>query len=426
MKFDDSNQTIFLNYNPFTKIYDTQYLENATNLFPNKLNNLNGYPLTLLGTNAPPILMIQRKSNGEQGIEGTCYIYLKTLVEKHNFKLNMIFDPEQNRTAWFIESIDQLSNNRINMLPMPVYVLEEDLIHLVLGQAFTNNKLVITAPITLTSNVEFSTDKLIYILCFPLITLMFLLLVYLFDFDQEEWEIFYIFQILMGVSVSQPRKLVERIIFITLVLLSINYSSDLYSNIADIKLSYQESEYNTINDILKSNMTVRTAYSAKIYDDADTKQLFSRSEKILNSDECIQIQIEKRNVFCILAFNRADYFTQRHLNSNGKRLIKMAKPSFRQVPTQYIYEKASPFADRIEKTIHQLVESGIPNLLESRTQIVSLNKDSETSQMTEDILSRHLITILSIGSLLAIIVFFYELLSNGEYLRIIDILLQVF
>lgn len=287
LRVNSSNQIIFFNYNPFTTAYDTDYLETATNVFPNKLKDLNGYPLTLPAINATPIMITRKKSNGELTFEGTQYVYLKTAIEKHNFTLKFVDESENNHTEFFIKNFERLRNNEINMLSIAAYVGDQNLENIVIGRAFENFKIAITVPTTLISRVYFPADMIIYILCFPAIVLTFFLLAHVFDFQRERWEIFYIFQILMGISVQQPRRVIERIIYLTLVILSINYSSDLFASIADIKLIHEEKQFDTVDDILKSSMQAHTIFFAESYEDEEIKQLFSKIMKINTNDECI-------------------------------------------------------------------------------------------------------------------------------------------
>lgn len=291
------------------------------------------------------------------------------------------------------------------MLPMLVYAEDINVEHIVIGRPVENFKLVMAAPITLTSNIEFFSDTLIYILCFSLIVLLFSLLVYLLDFQQERWEIFYIFQILMGVPILQPRRITERIVYFTLVILSIHYSSDLFAHIADTKLIHQEQTFNTINEVLESSMNIHTRYSAENYKDGEVKRLFFESKKIKNSNECLNMQIKRKNIVCVISFQKAMRFINKNTNIDGKRPIKIAKPSFRHKFLHYVYEKGSPFAELIEKTVQQIVESGIPVVLQSRTKRATLNKYAEASRLTEIILPKYLIRILLNGSLLSIMSF---------------------
>lgn len=264
---------------------------------------MSGYPLVVPAINLALLLVAQNKSNEELKFEGAYYIYLKMVSEKYNFKLHILDkSDDDDYRIFYTKNFERLKYNEINMLPITVYNLGDEIVNnTVTGKAFENFKLAITIPIAFTSNVNFPKDMLIYILCFPLIVLKFLLLVYLLDFDQEKWEIFYIFQILMGVPVVQPRKLIERIIFLTLVILSIHYSSALFANVADVKLVREKQTFNTINDILKSGMEIRTTFLSEDYEDEEIKQLFSKSKGINTDEECINMQIKRRDVLCILA-----------------------------------------------------------------------------------------------------------------------------
>lgn len=51
----DTNHTAFFNYNPFSKVYSTRYLNTISEIFPDKLNDVNEYPLSFSVFHLPPL-----------------------------------------------------------------------------------------------------------------------------------------------------------------------------------------------------------------------------------------------------------------------------------------------------------------------------------------------------------------------------------
>lgn len=200
------------------------------------------------------------------------------------------------------------------------------------------------------------------------------------------------------------------------LILSVNYSSILFGKIADIKVIHNEQQFNSIDDILQSNMDMHTPYSPEEYDDPKVRELLSRSKRIENSHDCIDKQIKTRNVICLLVYSRAVYFVEENVNVYGKPLIKIAGPS--NGFEIYRYEKASPFAGKIEKIMQYTVESGIPVVWKNRMKRSrSNNNQNEAPTVTEDLLTQVPLIILFIGYLLPTKAFLYELITNSVFFK---------
>lgn len=74
------------------------------------------------------------------------------------------------------------------------------------------------------------------------------------------------FGVLIGMGRSQPTKNAERIIFITIAVLSIIYTGNFFSTLENITVSGKEKELNTYENINKSQISVCTTVSKKHFD----------------------------------------------------------------------------------------------------------------------------------------------------------------
>lgn len=73
LKISDSNKSIFIDYNPFTQTYNHQNLLNSSEIFTDKLKDVNKYPLTMPLFNFNPQLLFQVGSNNSIQIRGQSY-----------------------------------------------------------------------------------------------------------------------------------------------------------------------------------------------------------------------------------------------------------------------------------------------------------------------------------------------------------------
>lgn len=415
IKIETTNRVASLNYNPFSETYSASYLETVPDVFPDKLINVNAYPLKLPIFHAPPFVIIRNKSNEKIEIAGRVYIHIETVCKKLNFQLPVMVKTYNNFTSILQNSFMELENNDIDLIPIPFLI--NAFLHgkkLILSDHYSNSHMATVARIIPISKIHYSSGILIYIFSFPLVIISLFILMYLIKFRLKEWGMLHIFQILVGISIRQPRQIRERIIFFTMVILSMNYSTILFSKLTNIKLMYDERHIHTLEDIYKSKMSVFTIHSATDYDDVGIKRLFSSSIKVQNNEECINIVIKTNNAICIIPFTAAKYYARNYLNDNGMPVVKVAKLSFGFDYATVPYGKASPYVEKFDKIIQYIFESGMPFVwkypaIKRRAQIHEMY---QTLSIIGDCLSEELVIILSVGYSLSILVFMHELIST--------------
>lgn len=82
------NDSIVHHYNPFTNHTKTELFTEGTNLFPDKLHDMNGYPLKTMFLHEPPTLYLQQNASGHiLTINSTDYWVVKTVSKAINFTL---------------------------------------------------------------------------------------------------------------------------------------------------------------------------------------------------------------------------------------------------------------------------------------------------------------------------------------------------
>lgn len=80
------NSSVFINYNPFTQTYNVKYLKNTSEIFPDKLIDVNKYPLIMPVFHSMPDLTYEEDENGTVvKVWGDEYAYIEIILCKLNF-----------------------------------------------------------------------------------------------------------------------------------------------------------------------------------------------------------------------------------------------------------------------------------------------------------------------------------------------------
>lgn len=136
------------------------------------------------------------------------------------------------------------------------------------------------------------------------------------------------------------------------------------------------------------------------------------SQKDINWSYCANTPIRNRGVICVLDLIRAEYFVYNNLNPAGMPIMKKAKLQLRHNFTQFIYEKASTFAEKFDRIFRIILEGGIRKTW-TMEQVVNktIYDTNETQTATEDILIKQL-AVLILGYSISILIFICELVAK--------------
>ena len=414
MKINSINQILLIYYNPFEGAYNIQYLKKITNLFPDKFKNVDKYPFKLPGFTAKPFMIMQRNDKGSFDLSGSCFLYFKTFAEKFNFQLQFkILEDKINRLS-FPNMLLMLEKNSVRAVPMNFLVStflynKSYLIGLSLG----DSKVVFIIPSIDMPRVTFPYRVLVYVFFFPIIILLFFVIVHVLKFQLKLWNMIYIHGVLLNITMRQPQTAIEKIIFLIMIIIAMNYSSDIFSKLTDIKVTVVQQDYNTFEDFTRSKMTIYTTINSNNYDNASIQNLLSSANKSKDVIDCLQTLIATRNIICIIPYISALYAVKQNLNDKGMPIMKLAKPTFRHDFMAMPYEKASPFAEKIDEMIQQIHESGITNYWNFNISHRKTFRSTEDVDMgTTNTLFVQLIVIIAVGCSLATLSFLCELIIN--------------
>ena len=421
LTINEVSNALHYTYNPFEKTYDISSFEAKSNIFPQKLNNVQGYTATLLASNDNMFVYSENSTKqNNSNIYTSDFVYVKTVLDKLNFTLRFVTDytGEDDISALFEKTFSKLENNEITMSTV-LYLVNTYLYkkEFVIGVAVSHSKMILIVPVIPISTVNFSFDILVHMIVFPIIILIFAIAVRVLKLPGKNWKIIKIFQIFLGIpTLKVPQKIIERFIFLTIIILSLKYSSSLMSRLTDIRLIQDEQHFDSIEDFFQSKMTIYTRDTANEYDSVEVKKLFSRSKKIRNLLDCVDLVLKNKDTVCVSTYYLALALINRSLKTHGVPLMKIAKPSFRQGQIAFGYEKASPYAEKFDQLLQFLQESGIPDQWRCKAD-TSKRRVENVSVTTKDTLFKQLIIITFVGCTLAVLVFICELISHRLQMR---------
>lgn len=420
IQYDTDRNHVFLTYNPFMKKYQKKNLKDVEELFPDKLKNAYGYPLKTRVFDIPPVLVTETINNRIVNVKGFLFSRIEVAAEKLNFKLEYMED-SHNVSEALQKMRENLELNEINVSPLALplsKIFQKN--NILIGYPFELRKLLAIVPIIKVPRIDITINVFMLMLIFCFILIIFFSVTCTLKLNVSYWNIFYIFGLLIGTPIAKPQKKVSRIIYLTIAVLSIIFSNEFFSKLADIKLLFVEQELNTLDDIHQLKIPIYVPNHYKLFNVTEQDQkVVPFIHKIDKIDECVDILIETNNAVCISSSYRAKHYFKSNINPRGRPVMKMADVSFQYQIHGYFYEKASPFAEKIENVFKRLFESHII----SQHELLARNKIRiiiPKQLMSKKILLKQtVLIILGVGCVMAIITFVFELTYyHGFYKRL--------
>ncbi|XP_016845029.1 uncharacterized protein LOC107982092 [Nasonia vitripennis] len=417
VKMRVNGESVILSYNPFTRIFSASPLDSV--VFPDKLHDMQGFGFLVPVAYRPPYIFINhdQATRKVKSIEGSSYFFLKTLSEKLNFTL---ITPilKQNITLDGIFDTYESTGARMSMVPVLVNSLSNR--SFIVGRFFSDEKFVLIVPIISETKLRGPIQILIYLACFVVIMLCFVLIAGILRFPLSQWRIIDVYQLLLGVALAkkQPSNCGQRIVYLSLVLVSMKYSGDTIAMLTGFSVEMGEKPFESFDEIVKSHVPV---YMSKLF----LNQVYSRSDEVFNNlrmkpeiygnfDDCIRNLVDRKSSICITP-NIHGEFTVAEKNAfskkrrNGGRVMKLAKVSLYPDKSTYFYESGSPFVERIERIERRTYESGLVYAWKTNQKFNRSVGEGTDEAEVKDLLLTEMIAVAGCGCGVACVVFVVEL-----------------
>lgn len=357
---NSAEDSTILNYNPFDKSHTKTRALMSGHLFPDKLINMNGHKLKTLLHNRPPHLEFFNNSN-EISVNGVNYGFLNIALETLNFKFDFVETRSDFADAYVFEKLERAEIDVTLMthsLGTKAYKRR-----VVLGRPLREAEMALIGPIFFSTQESRIYPKIVAYSCVTtLIVLGTMVTVKLCKFD---WTPFHVFGFLLGVAqASRPLKGLERLVYVSLALTSLKYSSDMFAVFSDEDVTTRtEVDYDAFEEIKRPSLPVylQTSYFQGEANDGDEVigALKSHSVPLERADECYLALARQRDRFCFNSAIYAGHMINKYRNADGSPVMKVARPVVLSDYFVHVFAKGSPYARKLERKFQQILESGL-------------------------------------------------------------------
>lgn len=256
-------------YNPFTDFFHRNHLDVNIQIFPDKLRNMHGTRIFVPIVHEPPFMVVRRSRRGLiLDLDGLGPFVYKEIAKRMNFTLEFVEDLDDLESANRSSALYQLlADTRVNtsMLPMSTSSKRH------LGQKFVRSREIyqISYGLLLPNLQELRGENPgfldAYILSLCLIILCFVLTAHVLRFatlsSSGSWRTINLVQVLLGGSSPKPpSQTAQRMVFFSLILLSLSYSTDMFSNLLNNKMKWCNCRFKSIEQVLRANMSIMVSY----------------------------------------------------------------------------------------------------------------------------------------------------------------------
>ena len=417
-------------HNPFTDKYTKQNYVSRVQLFPNKLQNLNGFKMQVGSFNFKHFVHVKRNSSGHTvDVSGAEALLLKTISEKMNFKLSEVQTKNDSFGRGDCVDINQatdlsylLSHNEIRFITNQGACVANCGKLSMCSKSVGNIKVCALIPVLSNQNNAMSLNlKWIYLI--SLLLIIWIITKFL-KFDRDIFSCLEILQVMLGFSIPrEPQRIPERITFISILIAFTIFSSNIFAIITDMKLAKKtELRIETLEELLNSNlipmMENNYAVALKHVNDSINEGLLRKS-RILGHKECIDVLLKQRNVACIIRDTIAEIEIQDHRDKDGKPQMEIVKQSIGSYIKVMYYEPSSPYGVAIDKVIAKLIECGLIIKWSKLSSLVSneskeLQAEKNLEPDTANILvNLHILSIFAVGYVLSITIFTCEIIVKS-------------
>ena len=406
------NDSVMFYYNPFMDTYHEERFESTSEIFPDKLTDLNYYPIKIAAFNYDPYIILH--NNGLRvDISGTQSGYIKTMSEKLKFTLDIVDFSKPSIFDAFEDALKLLETNQAQIIALQSYAgIYLHGHNATIGRTADIGKYVLVTPILWVSKVNVSINTFIGLLLYPILIYSFFAVAIVLKLPLGSWRGIYIFQILMSSPlVRQPKDTYQKIVYLSLILISMTYSNDSFSRLLGIKITHEEEPFDTLEEVRRSGLLIfvpKLAYNEffKNSDDLAVRSLMPQL-RVMDPSKCLNdtLQYHRRQI-CVAALTYARYFITNSENRYKVKSMKIMGLMLYEGIAAFPYARGSVFTDIFDRTIQGIIESGIPLLWDTYEGGYDVEKPREDE---ENVLFIEIVLILLVGYSISAVTFLLEI-----------------
>ena len=419
--YSDKSDKFLHSYNPFFKLFTKKKFSIGTQVFEDKLNNVNRYSLKIPVYNFSPYIEFKKGKEGRViHVDGIQYHLIKSIVEIMNFAPKYTLQMENVSIFTEICQVlyDELLNENINIVPIIAASCNdfENIFPWIYINSYKET-LMVTVPIIINKKLIFNVVNFIFILLIILLIIFSIYLINMFNFHKEKMGVIVTLKILFSIPVSTlPKKVTNRIFLTFIMFTSSIYLSAFYSQIVNSKLIYEEIPFNTLKEISESNLipyiriqTFQEIFNSSIVvNDPYINAIILKSERLANMETCFKTLYRNQNVFCISFRRRAEAYINKYSKISNKRSMKIANPVIFDKPKNFILERGSPYIKKMNYILRKIEESGI-RIFKDSIREYDTRREYHTQENIQNIIPLHIIFFWLIANLIPAVIFLLEL-----------------
>lgn len=418
-RFIDNEKAFIYTLNPFFNKIHREKFSKDTVLFPNKLYNLNKYPLLLPIYSHEPHVSAVKDSAGKQQMKSFNFdSFLLTVLREMNFfvKFVELDSRDKNPIQIYANIINSLKNCDINMGLIPIITtrIDKSLPSIELNTDGFSFLFVMKYQ------QAFDFDISLNILFgFASLAAFILIIKWIFHFlrwTTFSFDILDVVRIAVGMALtSLPKILSKRITIVIAMFASMILSAEFFTFLTKI-FHTNEVSFNSIHEIYQSEFKLvvdSTLYKAITnYLDTDSKELFDRHVVVNDSVKCPNYALENEKMICIML----DFILMRMLKNPNDitKVMKVLPFRFLSMNVAYPFEPASPYLSRFELIFLRMYQSGIfywlndEQILQKQSNIFKTKENEELKEL----LLMTLTLLIVLGAAISVVVFISEIIIS--------------
>ncbi|XP_051169291.1 uncharacterized protein LOC127286756 [Leptopilina boulardi] len=423
-------------YNPFTGISVIKKFSKKSILFPNKLRDLNGYQIKAGIFHYPPYVYVKRNSTGHVlNVEGPDINWMVVMSKYLNFTLEIVIS---NTSNWDIINCNKVKNvgimnktihNEIQFIAIQSAFYDTCLNNFVaISKGTRLFRFVAPAPI-LPSDVAIFTNEL-QLFNLSIILSLFLIPVLIaryFNFDRQNWTMMYTIQMVLGSSIPKmPEKIMERIIFSSLLFFYFLQSTFIFSSLSEMQLKKKTFRtMDTFQDLVDAHLTLilnQNLTEDGIFDEKDPFQKLTMNAIVSKDplDKWLEYLIVNRNITYSCREHLALLYFRTRRNTNGEQKVKIIKEVSGLWPSGIYLEDGSPYRNRFDRIMSVFMESGISIKWDNKYIPKLINQENHVDLFKQELsvtskVSKLLIILLLFGYSCSVLIFGVEIVIDKYF-----------
>ncbi|XP_063995025.1 uncharacterized protein Ir7e isoform X2 [Diachasmimorpha longicaudata] len=363
---DEIFQAVVHQYNPFMDKFTSENFSSQTELFPIAANNMNGYPFKIRIAHDPPFSTVRYGSNGKITLKGANMRLINALAESMNFTIEAQVQERLSADGRLNSFLQPLVNKQMDMYAHIVANPSEQAeVRSLRTRSVHVDQLCAIVPYIAKKNSQLlSMNTVGAYLLILIIVVVFWTLEHLTHLDSKYWSPFIVMKLLLGVTVEKtPNYTADRIMFGALCLVSIMYSTNLYSSLTGEIVHIDEvNEWSTLEDLVNSDLVpiISPLYYNKTFSYASGVQLQLKAKVQMtswNMMDCLNYLVEYKNISCIMREKAYNVFEQ----YESIRRSVLLKPCLIADSFAFPIAKNSPYRERIDDLIGVFRDVGLLN-----------------------------------------------------------------